>query len=272
MIATKDVITGIYRQEQSALGRQATHALRITWDQNIMPGSFHDTWTSTYPLMRDIVMYHYRASAASAAKFYRMLYSVEGRGVARVLSATPDMGKLDHVSDSVANGAFFHQLNKQQRTPGDASLIARNTLSGAGSRFALSGGRDTIIGTTFIDTNVSGWERLTRPSACGFCIMHAVRGPFKPGMFDFHPHDYCSCVAVPLFRGDKSVNAWLAEEWRQATQGLTGKEARGAWERYRGEDHGDDTTSGDGGGQTASEGQGSGDVQSQWWGSALSDA
>jgi hypothetical protein len=162
------------------------------------------------------------------------LYHVEGQGLAVVRPIEAIQSKLDHIADAVANGAFYHQLNKQCKSPGDASLIARNTLSGAGARFALMGGRDTITQATASDPNAAGWERIMSPTACSYCTQHAARGPFKSGMSDFHPHDYCGCVAVPLFKGKTPRNAGLSAQWQQVTQGKTGVAARAAWEGHIG--------------------------------------
>lgn len=227
------LILARYRQEQDALGRQAVLVLRNMWDQQINPEPFSSSWPEFYPLLRQVVLLHYRASAASAAKFYRVVSHVDGHPVSTVPSALPNVAKLDRVSDSVANGTFYHHLNKLKETPGDASAIARNTMSGAGARFALMGGRETVIQAALNDPNAQGWERLTKPSACGFCTQHAARGPFSGRMADFHPHDYCGCVAAPLFKGQKPANQDLSSEWKQVTQGKTGVEARTAWEESR---------------------------------------
>lgn len=229
------LIIARYRMEQEALGRQAVMTIRDMWDRNINPEPFAASWPQFYPLLKQVVLMHYRASAASASKFYQALSYADGQRVTRVQAALPNTDKLDRVSDSVANGAFYHQLNKMKREPGDASLIARNSVSGAGARFALMGGRDTVIAMALNDPKSAGWERLTEQNACSFCVMHAARGPFSGGMSDFHPHDYCNCVACPMFRGQQPANEALTSEWRQVTQGKTGPEARAAWEEYHGQ-------------------------------------
>ena len=250
-----------YQRDQSAIGRQAVEVIRRIWDYSVDPAQFSDTWPEAYLMLRRVIMTHHAASAAGAARFYRTMYHVEGQGLAVVRSVKPIDSKLDHIADSVANGAFFHQLNKQGRSPGDASLIARNTLSGAGARFALSGGRDTIIKAAASDPRAAGWERIMSSEACSYCTQHASRGPFKPGMTDFHPHDYCGCVAVPLFKGNAPRNADLSARWREVTKGKTGVQARAAWEGYTGGNNdGNDTTGGDNGRQKEAGLTGQGDT------------
>jgi len=245
-----------YQAEQSALGHQAVQVIRNVWDNNINPDPFSESWPNAYPLLRRIILHHYRASAASAAKFYRATSAVQGRGAITVPHAVADVSRLDGVSDAVANGAFYHQLRKQQREPGDASLIARNSMSGAGARFALMGGRNTVMQMTAMDPQATGWERITEPDACAFCMQNAAKGPFSPSMHDFHPHDYCNCVAVPLFAGQKPANAEMKTQWQQVTQGKTGVEARVAWEEYNAANTATRDSSGQGSGPQEGRGDG----------------
>jgi hypothetical protein len=235
--------------------------IRRVWDYSINPEPFSASWPEVYPILRQVILKHHAASAASAARFYRTMYHIEGQGLAIVRPVAPVEAKLDHIADSVANGAFYHHMNKQGRSPGDASLIARNTLSGAGARFALMGGRDTIIRVTATDPRAVGWERIMSPTSCSYCTQHAARGPFKPGMTDFHPHDYCGCVAVPLFKGNTPRNADLTTQWRRVTQGKTGVAARAAWEGYiGGTQNGSDTSPRDGRGPQEARGAGQGNT------------
>jgi hypothetical protein len=228
------LITARYQEEQLALGHQAVFAIRHIWNNEIEPEPFAAMWPKFYPTLKRVVLAHYRASAASAAKFYGVASYVDHGGLPRVVATDPNIGKLDHVSDSVANGTFFHQLNKMKQSPEQASESARNNISGAGARFAMGGGRDTIIRASLSDPEAIGWERLTDPGACAYCTQNAARGPFTGNQTDFHPHDYCGCVAVPLFKGRNPVNADLKTRWQQVTQGKTGKQARVAWEQHTG--------------------------------------
>jgi hypothetical protein len=232
------MITARYQLEQLALGHQAVFAIRHMWDNEIEPEPFSVIWPKFYPALKHVVLAHYRASAASAAKFYRVSSYVDHGGLPRVDSADPNIDKLDHVADSVANGTFYHQFNKLKRTSHEASVISRNTVSAAGARFAMNGGRDTIIGTSLSDPEAAGWERLMEPDACSYCTQNAARGPFAGNQTDFHAHDYCNCVAVPLFKGRKPINADLKTQWQQVTQGKTGKQARAAWEQHTGGSNG----------------------------------
>jgi hypothetical protein len=237
--------------------------IRNIWDQQIDPDPFYTSWPKVYPLLRQVTLLHYRASAASASKFYRVVAYVGDHGLPQVQIASPLVPKLDKVSDSVANGTFYHQLNKLRIPAPEASMAARNMVSGAMARFALMGGRDTVIGTALSDPAAGRWERKTETNAgtgavaCGFCVMHATRGPYSAGMTDFHPHDYCHCVATPLFRGQQSVNEELKAQWKQVTEGKRGPEARAAWEAH----YAANTTNRDSSGTQGGQVQGSGSTQ-----------
>jgi hypothetical protein len=196
------------------------------------PNNFGSSWNDLAPMIKSIIERHYRASAASAVSFYRRIHVAEKHGVAAVSPAPLDAGRLARMAGSMSNGTFRHQLNKQQRDPADAARIAGNTLSGASSRFALMGGRNTVIQAVATDPSAIGWERVLDDNPCSFCTMHAANGPYTPDMTDFHPHDNCNCVARPLFRGQIPVNAELGTKWRKVTKGKSGKDARMAWEQF----------------------------------------
>lgn len=224
-----------YRNEQAAISDQVVRVIRQLWDQHIDPDHFSASWRELAPVVKEVIAQHYQASAASASQYYIALHAAHGLGVAQVPGVTVNQSYLTNMSGAVANGTFYHQLNKEKLLAADASVIARNTYSGAGAKFALLGGRDSVIGAIPYDKSATGWERLTSDDPCTYCMMYAARGPYthgSPGFNDFHTHDYCHCVAAPLFHGHKSVNVEMKDTWSKVTKGKTGTAARAAWEDY----------------------------------------
>jgi hypothetical protein len=231
-----------YESDQGAVSEYVKNAIRAMWDSHIDPDRFSASWKDMGPILKILIAQAYAGSAGNAAEYYRNLHVVHGLDYPVVRPASFNAQHLNRMTGSVANGTFYHHLNTKGEEPGKASGFARNTLSGAGARFALNGARNTVTAAVARDPEATGWERLLSPGSCSYCAAQAAKGPFKPGNTSFRAHDYCSCLAKPVLRGvnDDSPNAELHDQWNRITETFTGKEARAAWDQYWRE-HGDDT-------------------------------
>jgi hypothetical protein len=80
-------------------------------------------------------------------------------------------------------------------------------VSGELTKLVLGGGRQTIIDGTATDGRALGWLRATSGDPCAFCRSLAARGPaYKSEQTaEFHPHDHCSCMPEPVYRGDPAA-------------------------------------------------------------------
>jgi hypothetical protein len=233
-------LTTDFQQKQGAVRDFVSNSIKAMWDQHIDPEQFSASWKDLGPVIKTLIAQHFDASAANGADFYRNLSVVNGLPFPRVQPARFSGQHLNRMAGSVANGSFYHQLNTKGADPGSASDSARNTLSGAGARFALNGARNTVTGAVANDPNATGWERLLEPGACSYCTAQAAKGPFSSGNTSFRAHDNCACLAMPVLRGaTMNPNSGLRDEWNKITGTFTGKEARAAWDRYWSE-HGDD--------------------------------
>lgn len=82
------------------------------------------------------------------------------------------------------------------------------TMLGTTGKYVLAAGRSTITRSADRDPRASGWRRITRPGACGFCRMLAGRGAvYKEATVHFAAHGgahggECNCAAVPDFDPD----------------------------------------------------------------------
>jgi hypothetical protein len=220
-----------FHKTQQAIGQRASRAITGLWDQHIVPVSFMDSWERIYPLVNAVTSSHYDMSAANAAQYYLHSRALTNSAPIPVPSAEPDSAYIKNVNGMMGPGQFFHYLKEAE--PDQASVMARDSLSGATSRIALNGGRDTITAVASSDPVAQGWERVIEPGACSFCAMLAGRGSvYKAGSVNFRAHDHCHCVARPVFAGDKPINADLGDEWAIATKGKRGAAARAAWDEY----------------------------------------
>jgi len=227
-----------FQGDQSAVSDQVKNSIRALWDVHMDPEDFPASWNDLGPIMKILIAQNYVGSAVNAAEFYRNMKVVHGLDYPKVFPAPLSAEHVDNMARSVATGSFYHNLKSNE--PGVASNTARNTFSGAASRFALNGARNTITAAVVNDTDATGWERLIEPDACSYCAAQAAKGPFKPGNRGFRAHDYCKCLAIPVLRGTSmpGLNSSLREEWNRITGTFTGKDARNAWDQYWREYHG----------------------------------
>jgi hypothetical protein len=226
-------ITTDFQQKQGSIRDYVARGIKAMWDQHIDPEQFSASWKDLGPVIKTLIAQHFDASAANGADFYRNLTVANDLPLARIHPARFSGQHLNRMAGSVTNGTFYHQLNTKGADPLTASDSARNTLSGAGARFALNGARNTVIANVAHDPNATGWERLIEPGACAYCAAQAAKGPFKPGNTSFRAHDNCACLAMPVLRGaTMNPNGALRDEWNRITGTFTGKEARAAWDRY----------------------------------------
>lgn len=83
------------------------------------------------------------------------------------------------------------------------SVAAYRAVGGLQKRMVNSA-NFTITGSAAADPKARGYQRVTRPEACGFCRMVASRGAvFSKATSTFACHEHCHCSARPVWGGDK---------------------------------------------------------------------
>jgi hypothetical protein len=151
-----------------------------------------------------VVQDHRKASAILAAQYLRDLRreaGIDGTAPVQLASVAPVdqlAASLSATSLAAIRSAFGNGQSLEQAMR--SGFVAS---SGAASRLALQGGRDTVVDTVRADPEAKGWERVTSGDPCAFCALLASRG----GVFrseesaDFEAHDHCSCSAEPVYSG-----------------------------------------------------------------------
>jgi len=136
-----------------------------------------------------LVQQYGESAAVIAADWYdevRASESIAGRFRASMV-ASPYQDAAEPLARRAA-GALFTP------TPDDA-LTA---LEASAGKYALAAGRETITRSADRDPQASGWQRVTRTGACGFCRMLANRGDvYKESTVHFAAHGECNCAASP---------------------------------------------------------------------------
>ncbi len=134
------------------------------------------------------------SAAAMAADWYDDLRAAE-KVSGRFRALAQPSPYLDGVEGSVrrAAGSLFT----------DNPSGALDILLGTTGKYVLAAGRQTVTTSTDRDPRASGWRRITRAGACGFCRMLAGRGAvYKEATVHFAAHGgarggECNCAAVP---------------------------------------------------------------------------
>lgn len=75
--------------------------------------------------------------------------------------------------------------------------------SGAATRIALDGGRETVVQSMQVDPAVTHFRRITSAHPCAFCALLASRGAVylsaESAGENNRYHDHCSCVIAPVY-------------------------------------------------------------------------
>ena len=109
------------------------------------------------------------------------------------------------------------------------ATAALSRVSGGLQRSIADQHRLTIVESSIADPAASGWRRVARAGACGFCKVLADRrsdgenGVYTEASVQFKSHDNCSCMASPSwasnvtkvigvpFRYSQKKASWSAE-------------------------------------------------------------
>lgn len=224
-------LTETHRLAQLRLGAATIRQLLAAWrilDLEDLDGTIAKWLRVVFPIIGQ-----QRASSAQLAAGYLVTF--------RTLEVGADEGFVPSVSDVTMNakalttsmtvtGPVAVKLAMSRGlTLAQAGGLGAARSAAAGMRYALEGGRETLLETIRADDAALGWARAVSGRACAFCAMLASRGPvYSKNTVDFKTHDHCSCSAEPVYeRG----GAWPAgseryrDLWDQSTGGRSGAEA-----------------------------------------------
>jgi len=151
-------------------------------------------------------------SARTAANYYGLFRRVEGVGsiVVPVASRPPAGDVAADLRGAALKGII--DARKAGMSIDDAKRQGLIRAAGALTKQVLAGGRMTILGGLDQDPRALGWVRATSGDPCTFCRMLAGRGPVyrSEKSAGFEPHDHCSCMPEPVYRGKQDTKAGTA--------------------------------------------------------------
>lgn len=191
--AAGGLLTAQHRRAQISLRASALRDYMTVWPLwDGTPGSFGSLVTAAVPVVRA----HHRLSAVVASAYYQSFRAAEG-------APGPSAPRLAALDEDVLAGTLYvvgRDMTRRAiaggRSPQDAMQTALVRTAGTVSRFALAGGRDTLVSSTRADRQAAGYTRVLSPGACQFCQDIAADGAVDS---DFQAHDHCGCVAEPTF-------------------------------------------------------------------------
>lgn len=188
-------LTQAHRQFQARISRLTVERLLELWPM-LEPAALDATTTTWLLAALPTVTEQRRLSALAAAKYLRRFRLAElGPDAAPFEPVALAPIDLAQVSTSlITQGPFrLRALVAAGRPLEVASRTASMTSSVAGSRHALSGGRQVITATTITDPDAHGTRRVTSPGCCAFCAMLAARDAAGLEARYFRAHDNCHC-------------------------------------------------------------------------------
>lgn len=178
------------RQAQAGVQALIVQALNTFWGTLDLsrPEAARNALLEFLPVL---VAEHGQIAATVAADWYDEVRAAEGiPGTFAATAAVVDEAAAVAGTVQRAAEALFTD------DPG-AALVS---LTGPIVQYALSGSRETITRSAAADPRASGWQRVTRSGACGFCRMLADRGAvYREARARFASHHECNCAAVPSF-------------------------------------------------------------------------
>lgn len=181
---------------------------------------------------------HAQASTLGGDMYLSMRREAGVAGAFDVYRPEVDVAELRRALIVLGPVAAKNLMSSGVRIP-DAAQRVFTLTAGRVSKTAIAGARDTISGTSVLDSQAVAYARQTGSDPCDFCILMAEntyrdaysalyssgtrrRGQKNPQPMRSTYHDHCKCTVVTLFRGQIAPGAQdrqaFLKEWVAASQ------------------------------------------------------
>lgn len=202
-----------HRATQQALVTVANRDLLTVW-RTLDLDDARAVTDALIPTMRDLTGAYGEQSAVMAADFYddaRAAVGAPGRFQAR----PAQVAAVEQV-DPLTRWAVTPLWSTDPRYG-----KALDQLAGEAGRLVRAAGEGTVTGASDADPQARGWQRVTSPGACKFCVGLSDRGDvYTRSSVRFAAHTNCRCSAVPSWDPDAdevTVQAYEASARRTTT-------------------------------------------------------
>lgn len=212
------------RRELGSLTARATRDLRALFAY--LDGAPIETIRATLADVIPVIAIEYGdAAAALAVDWYdEQRAAAAAAGVfAASPSLAPNADRYDALVRYGIGPLFGDSADPESRA------LALSLVGGGLQRIIANLHRDTIADNAKRDPAGPRFARLASPDSCAFCRLLATRGPVyyseatalsvggkrRQRPLGSRYHDWCDCIAVPVWRGKYQEPGYVAE-WRQA--------------------------------------------------------
>lgn len=192
-------LTDAHRIAQVQLSARTVARLIMVWpllDLSDLDGTAQRWLTAIEP----IISQAHGVSSALASAYLSQLRTLEVGEALPTTSAPTLNAEAVRTSLLVQGPVAVKAAMTAGRDLAMAGQTASYTSAAAGSRHALSGGRDLIKSAVQSDPRVQRMRRVTSAKACDFCKRIAAYAETNPALWhDFRGHDGCHCQPEPVY-------------------------------------------------------------------------
>lgn len=230
-----NALTVAHQAQQQQISREVALLVLRAWGV-IDPADIDRLWPMVARAIAQVVSNGHARSTAAAGAYLQAHARLDGVNL-RQIHAPGEMNadRLD-TALRVTGPVALKRAAALGQSPQTAAATALVQITGAATRLALAGGRQTIQQTVRRSGQIVGYRRVTVGKTCPFCTMLASRGAVyksekTAGDEGNAYHDHCNCTSEPLYRQEPEPPevVELYERWQQVTAGLSGKDALNAW-------------------------------------------
>ena len=190
-------LTEWHRRQQITIGLDAELEARAQFDR--LDVSALDRTTPAWLAATAGLLMSRRAQSSAAARSYvEEFREAEGEIPSPVVTADRGRRLIEGTLMLVGPIAIKRAISRGV-SPAEAYGVARRAVTAQAPKLAMSGGRETVLGSA--RRRGSRWRRVTDADPCAFCGMLAGRGPVYSSetvLFPLHK-GRCGCTAEEVF-------------------------------------------------------------------------
>ena len=190
-------LTAAHRRDLAELTGLARNDLTLIWREFNTATAARDGLIELLPRM--VSIYGSAAATLGADFFDEMRDAAAVKGRFRAIPAElPDQGRTDALARWGVSPLFAAE-------PDYTSALT--LVSGGLQRIISNADRQSVTGSSVIDSRAQGWQRVGAGASCDFCSMLLGRGAvYSEATADFLTHDHCNCGAEPVFEGASATS------------------------------------------------------------------
>lgn len=235
-MAGTDLATSVYRHSLARVRAQVIRDV-LALARTVDVEDVDRWWRATSPQVAGQVRKGWLSARDLAVRYLKQHSTAAGVELGEVATADLDTGSAATALRVTGPVAFKTAVRRGANTARAVTTMAVR-LSGAASRVAVNGARDTVQANIADSLRILGWRRVGDGHSCYWCAMLISRGavygsPAKAGAGQ-HWHDFDGCTQEPLYEveDDPQHVLDLQQQWRDVTAGKSGKAAVAAWRQH----------------------------------------